>query len=217
MKQGRYLKIEAGDWEYLSGHTNYTWPLQVETFVSVKFHSDGEIQLYLLNSQSEKIHPLGIFDKFERELFAKGFDTLTIKATAKTKIAAQVTATTRADLDPLDYEPVIIDAPIRDTEKLMMQQILETKLRSMGIDPDKLVASDPDDDEDLEFFDENPDLPPTPFEQFELDENAQLEADLSAIDAQSPDVPLTSSSPAKAEPSLEEKPDKDSTEESPPK
>lgn len=212
-RSGRNLKIDAGDWEYLSGTTNHTWGLKPETFISIKLHSDANFQIYLINSQQETYHPLGTFEKYERNLHVTGFDSLTIKCAKSTNIATQVTASTRADLDPLDYEPVQIDAPIQDTEKMMMSLILDKKLRSLGIDPDESVNPDPDDDEDLEFFDEDPIQPPTVFEKFEIDENAQLEADLLAIDEQLPVEPITSASQQTVKPKPPAKPSEGSKDE----
>lgn len=213
MRTGRHLKIDSGDWEYLAGETNHSFPLNKETYLVLKIHSDKPVQTYLINSQSNIIHPLGEFDKFERNLHVIGFDTLTIKCSKSTKLAVLVTASTRADLDPLDYEPVKIDAPVRDLERLMMAQILDEKLRDMGIDPDATKPSE-DDDEDLDFFDEEPQEKTTIHEQFEIDQNAQLERDLDAIDKHVPVETSSSSHQQKDDPSPTSDESKDSKDES---
>lgn len=153
--KGRSTEVNSEHFKYLTGEAGYSFPIE-DAFVFVHLASSEPVTLYATKTRDPAVyHPLGIGHTIKRQYRLRGFDQLIIKTKKAARIALILNITTKSDLDPLDYTPVIIDPPQAQSERQMIEIALDHKLQSMGIDTSQMPQSE-DDGEDLEFYpDEN--------------------------------------------------------------
>lgn len=159
----RSLTRDAGDFLYLTGETHYSFPLGEGT-LRFNLHADDECKVYLVgDGEKDQFMPLRNGSEVSFEYRLRSFTQLLIKTKKATRLAIQCDFKSRSDLDPLDYTPVKIDPPHAQTERHMLEILLDEKLRAMGIE-DPHDAPVEDDLDDFDFFEEDSDLPSSPFQ-----------------------------------------------------
>lgn len=193
MRNGRYLTLDKGDFQFLSGETSYSWPIEQDQFVKMRVSGDQQIQIYAVESRTPSYMPIATGAEFTRELKLVGFDQIVLKAKATAHVAVQIETATAHSLDPLDYTPVEIDPPHSDTEKMLLEMALRKRLDELGIEiPAESVSEEPG-DEDLEFFDDDGEIHGTNYQEPDPELLRALQA-MNEEQVQSPEPPSSQQS-----------------------
>lgn len=165
MKHALHTKIAASQYKTHTGEVAYDWPLPPEAWLNVTVRA-SESFLALLETATGELVPLSSGEcNFSGKYHLCGFQTLWIRCKKSCLLAIDVGLSTKASLDPLDYQPVDIGPLPSVQEKMLMRQAIEQELQSRGIliDDDDY---DPEEEADLEFFDED-DITPTLFNEMD--------------------------------------------------
>lgn len=153
------FKLDAGDYEYLTGQDRYDYPFpEGSDHLKVTCSADGEVQLYLYTENGNRF-PFSPNSAKEYRLV--GFTGLLVVTNKKTQLAIRVATSTASDRDPVkDYNPVKVGPPPEITEKMLMRQALREELGLDMFDDE----FDPVEEMDLEFFDDD-EIPPSALQQ----------------------------------------------------
>lgn len=140
-----HLKLDARDWEYLSGKKQYIYVLphtgedalvedeEVEIrphdcLVSLKISADAFVEVYLENSLNEELHPLWSGTQVNLSFQTCGFNSIHLRAEAKTKIAIQTLKKIKGE--QLDPTPMTVsmgsekDIPLKEAIRRALQEEL---------------------------------------------------------------------------------------------
>jgi hypothetical protein len=161
------MKIDAVDWEYLTGKAQYVFELPrkvaidhrdpgniVETdggphdcLVNIKVSADAFVEVFAENAEKEEMHPLWSGTQVDLSIQTCGFSAIILKADKKTQIAVQTFKKIKGEkLDPTPLAMTMAtekDIPLKDA----IRQFLREELAARGVDD-----IDPD-DYDLDVFD----------------------------------------------------------------
>lgn len=166
--------LTLDNFEFITGQQHYTWPIEGAGKVALDLFADSDMQVYAVltppdGETEDRYFPIGNGSKLTVEYRLDGSVTaILIRTKRTTQLACLVEFVSDEAADPLDYTPVQIDQPADQQERHMLQVLLEEKLRSIGLDPDRYdMPEEGDDLDDLEFFDDDGDMPATAFQSID--------------------------------------------------
>lgn len=152
------FKLDAGDFQFLAGATTHYFDIAHEGVkLDIRIHSDAMSEVYL--QKGEQLLLLGYGMVHEYQVQCTGFDSVVLKATAKTKHAVSLTQVRRMHGELLDPTPVAVT--LSTSKQMNLSQMVRMEIRKIleaqGEDPDDadLLDLDPldgdfeDDDEDV--------------------------------------------------------------------
>lgn len=161
------IKIDAGDWEYLTGKKQYIWELGDHPWhrVSIRVSADAfcEVHLEKTTDETSQMYPLWSGTHCDFLLEAKGFTAVHVRSAQKTQIAVSIAVKGQTMGEDLDPTPVAVS--MKSNREETVQDIVRREMRllmgEIGADPDLIDELDLD-PLDGDFSEEDDDPIPGP-------------------------------------------------------